>query len=79
MPESSVEERDERPSRSQLFMLRLWWEDLGEGRTEWRGKIEHVATGEIKYFREWQILLAWLADRLPAPRSNGAPAGRSER
>ncbi len=78
MPELSVEERDATSSRSQLFMVRVWQADLGEGRTEWRGKVQHVATGEVKYFREWQTLLAFLAEMLPTPPSDTAPAGRSQ-
>jgi len=28
--------------RSHLFMVRLWLEPLGDGQTEWRGKVQHV-------------------------------------
>ncbi len=79
MPEPSVGERDDLSSRSHLFMLRLWREDLGEGRTEWRGKIQRVATGEAKYFRDWQTLLAFLTELLPPPTSDTALAPRSQR
>ena len=54
------------PIHSQLFMLRLWQEDLGEGRVEWRGKIQHVTSGEARYFRDWPMLITALQDILKA-------------
>jgi hypothetical protein len=65
MPESSVVERDELASRSHLFMVRVWLEDLGDGNTEWRGKLQCVTGGEVKYFRDWQTLIADLQEMLP--------------
>ena len=49
---------------SQLFALRVWREDLGQGQAEWRGRLEHVLSGEVHYFRDWQTLLASLQDML---------------
>jgi len=46
--------------RSQLFSLRVWREELAEGHHEWRGKVQHVSSGEALYFRRWSEL----ADRL---------------
>ncbi len=43
--------------RSQMFTLRVWSEEIGAGRHEWRGKLHHVATDEVAYFREWAALL----------------------
>ena len=56
--------------QSQLFTVRLWTEDLGDGRTEWRGKVQHVISGEAHYFREWPTLIAWLVAMLPDPESH---------
>jgi hypothetical protein len=64
MPESSVLERDELSSRSHLFMLRVWLEDLSDGKTEWRGKVQCVASGEVQYFRDWQTLIVDLETML---------------
>lgn len=50
--------------QSQFFTMRLWAEDLGDGRTEWRGKVQHVISGEVHYFREWSMLIAWLVAML---------------
>lgn len=45
---------------TQLFTLRVWVEDVGDGRTEIRGQIKHVLTSETVYFREWDALVAFL-------------------
>lgn len=46
-------EADQSPQSSHLFMLRLWLEDLGGGQINWRGKVQHVNSGEVRYFRDW--------------------------
>ena len=33
---------------------------MGDGQWEWRGKVQHVGSGEAFYFREWQALIARL-------------------
>ena len=49
----------QRPAQtSHLFTLRLWPEDLGGGQTDWRGKVQHVNSGEARYFRDWPTLEA---------------------
>ena len=57
MPKIPAEQKAELVSHSQLFMVRVWCEVLGEGRTEWRGKVQHVTSGEARYFRGWQGLV----------------------
>ncbi len=54
--------RDTQRPWSHLFMVRMWMEDLGDGKTEWRGQVKHVLNGEVRYFREWALL----ADHLQA-------------
>jgi hypothetical protein len=50
-----IEEAKDR--QSHLFTVRVWLEDLGEDQTEWRGKIQHVLSGEVRYFRDWTGLV----------------------
>jgi hypothetical protein len=50
---------------SQLFSIRLWPEDLGDGRAEWRGQVRHLASGEARYFRQWRVLVAFMHEMLP--------------
>jgi hypothetical protein len=55
--------------QSHLFTVRLWAEDLGDGRAEWRGKVERVASGEARYFRDWSTLISLLVAMLPDVRA----------
>ena len=50
---------------TQLFTVRLWQEPLGNGQSEWRGKVQHVASGEVRYFRTWSVLRAFLEAPVP--------------
>lgn len=58
-------------ARPQLFTVRVWQEDLGEGRVEWRGKVQHVASGEAHYFRDWETLIEYLQDVLENSEISG--------
>ena len=44
-------------TNSQLFTLRLWVEDVENGRKEIRGTLKHVLTGETRHFRDWPTLI----------------------
>ncbi len=53
------------------FVIRFWWEWQGEGsnRTRsWRGRIEHIQSGEGTAFRDQHQLLAFI-ERFVAPLS----------
>jgi hypothetical protein len=69
--------------RSHLFTVRVWEEETGAGRTEWRGKIQRVIGGESLYFRDWQVMTLFLLQTLgispPAPDSTeGRPQSQEE-
>jgi len=53
---------DPRPfsRQSHVFTVYLWLEDIGEGQSEWRGRIEHLSTGEARYCREGTPVISWL-------------------
>jgi hypothetical protein len=42
--------RDRHPQHSQLFTLRLWKEELGDGQVEVRCQAQHVLSGETRSF-----------------------------
>ena len=70
------DDADRPAARSHLFMLRLWPEDLGSGQPDWRGKVQHVNSGEARYFRDWPTLEAFLEELLhridqEGPRADG--------
>jgi hypothetical protein len=58
-----MDEPSQQP-HSEFFSLRLWHEILGEGETEWRGRIQHVTSGDTRYFRDWQTLIDFLVEVL---------------
>jgi hypothetical protein len=37
--------------RLHLFSVRLWREQVDHERSEWRGQVKNVSTGEVRYFR----------------------------
>jgi hypothetical protein len=47
-------------SHMHLFTVRVWLEELGAGQLEWRGEVHEVLSGERRYFRDWQTLIAIL-------------------
>ena len=57
-------DRHYQPQQSHLFTVRMWQEELGEGHSEWRGKVQHVQSGEVLYFRQWSTLVASLEKML---------------
>ncbi len=67
----------DRPAqRSHLFMLRLWLEDLGNGQTGWRGKIQHVNSSEVRYFRNWATMEAFVEELVFYIKQEGNLNGR---
>ncbi len=53
--------RTEQPQNT--FVVRFWWEWQGEGSEKarsWRGRIEHVQSGERMTFSEARQLLAFI-------------------
>jgi hypothetical protein len=51
-------------NNSQLFTLRVWPEEVSEGRVEWRGKIQRVIGGETLIFHNWEVMLSFLLQTL---------------
>lgn len=61
---------------SHLFTVRMWQEELGEGQSEWRGKVQHVQSGEVFYFRQWTALVATLEKMLAEFEAGSQPGQR---
>ncbi len=57
---------DSELNRSHLFTIRLWPELLDDGQVEWRGKVQHILSGEARYFRDWSTLITYMQEMLPA-------------
>lgn len=65
---------DKASTRSHLFTVRLWEEDLGLGQAEWRGFVQHVPSGKSHYFRDWQEMIRFLMETAANHRPNTPPA-----
>lgn len=50
--------------RTHLFMVRLWRETFDNGQREVRIQVQHVLSGERRYFRQWSLLVAYLLAKL---------------
>jgi hypothetical protein len=48
---------------ARLFAVRLWKEQLAAG-SEYRGSVRDVIADEIRAFRDWSDLIAFMAARL---------------
>lgn len=55
---------DIRQSQTNLFIVRVWLEKMGDGKSEWRGKVQHVLSGQVRYFRGWPMLEKLLLEML---------------
>jgi len=64
-----------RQPQSHLFTLRVWQTDSGEGQSEWRGKIQCVESGEIRYFRDWPALVRYLDEMLAESTNDRQTSG----
>ena len=60
---------------SHLFTLRVLQTDSGEGQREWRGKLQCVESGEIRYFRDWTALVRYLDEMLAASTNDRQTSG----
>ncbi len=63
---SSEEQDAKRAStlaNTELFTLRLWNAPAGK-KIEWRGRLQFVRTGQVRYFRDWETLIACLEEML---------------
>jgi hypothetical protein len=60
-----------------VFMVRLWSETAtGRLPPDWRGVVEHAASGQKLYFTSLDDLIAFLTEHLGTPI--GPPANRAE-
>ena len=57
-------DRPSKSPRSQLFTVRVWKEEVSNGQIEWRGKVQLVNSGDVRYFRGWAALVPLLLTML---------------
>ena len=57
-----TDERQHR--RTHLFTVRLWVENTGSDSVEVRGRVQHVLSGDVHYFRSWPELTSFFEQML---------------
>ena len=45
---------------SHLFTLRVWYTEPTSDAQELRVQVKHVLTGEVRYFRDWSTIAAYI-------------------
>lgn len=65
--------RERRPTY--LFTLRLWKESIDQEQ-EIRFKVQHVLSGEVRYFRAWTDVIAFILHHVQNPERD--PWGEKE-
>lgn len=62
------------PNHRHHFILDIWPEAVDPDQMEWRGKIQHLPSGEAYYFRDWGTLVEQLELllALPLPTNDSA-------
>ncbi len=50
--------------RSHLFTVRVWQEEIDRDQTKWRGKVQLLTSGDVRYFRHWAALVPLLVTML---------------
>jgi hypothetical protein len=53
--------------RSSVYIVRTWIETLGDSSVELRGMVRNVQSGETRYFRDWEALVAFVKDHTDDP------------
>ena len=66
-------ERDSSRPRSHLFLVRLWADQDADGQAAWCGKVQYLASGDARYFRDWPTLIDLLRAILPSLTPDGSP------
>ena len=54
----------EQQSNSHLFTVRVWIETAEDGSSDWRGRLQHIPSGEVRHFRGWAALIPLMLDIL---------------
>ena len=52
--------------RSHRLTVRVWRKPENRDRSEIRGKVQHVLTGEVHYPRDWAVLGAFVSTQMDA-------------
>jgi hypothetical protein len=70
---------DQPHPRTHLFTVRLWVEPMGDDQGELRMQVQHLLSGETRYFRAWSEVVAFLLAKMQALDSAKRTEGGNKR
>lgn len=56
----SQSENGEPGAQAQTFTLRIWVTNQEDAHLKWRGRIQHVQSGEVQYCQNWDAFAAFV-------------------
>ena len=62
--EKSQSEHGSLGTQAQIFTLRIWVTNQKDDSLEWRGRIQHVQSGEVRYCQSWDAFSAYVEEAL---------------
>lgn len=54
---------DQQFPKTHLFTVRLWQTGPDHEKSQFRGKVQHVLSGEVRYFGDWRTLREFLVNQ----------------
>jgi hypothetical protein len=54
-------------TQAQTFTLRIWVTSPKDATLEWRGRIQHIQSGEVQYCQDWDAFIAYVEEALCNP------------
>ncbi len=57
-------EHQEPGTQAQTFTLRIWVTDQKDANLEWRGRIQHIQSGEVRYCQSWDAFTTYVEEVL---------------
>jgi hypothetical protein len=65
--ENPQSENEDLVPQAHMFTLRIWVTNQKDTDIEWRGRIQHVQSGEVKYCQTWGAFTAYVEEILSNP------------
>ena len=67
--EKSQSENGGLGTQTQTFTLRIWVTNQEDAKIEWRGRIQHVQSGEVQYCQSWDAFITYVEEVIRDPSS----------
>ena len=65
--EKSKSENKDLIPQTQMFTLRIWVTNQKDADIEWRGRIQHVQSGDVQHCHNWGAFIAYVEEILRNP------------